>query len=82
MFANSGPFSFFLFSIFLFHLQMLSETYSCLLRLKSSPEDDAIRMQPGSGDTHVLYVLFLCLFFVFLNFLEKETDNSTAFQIV
>ncbi|KAH9690465.1 Pesticidal crystal cry8Ba protein [Citrus sinensis] len=27
-----------------------------MLRLKSSTEQDAIRMQPGSGETHVLYV--------------------------
>lgn len=50
---------------------MSSETYSCLLRLKSSPDDDAIRMQPGSSDTHVLYVLFPDLFYVFLNLLEN-----------
>ncbi len=61
---------------------MSSETYSCLLRLKSSPEEDAIRMQPGAGDTHVLYVLSLLLFFLFINLLEKGIDNSTAFQIV
>ncbi|KAJ0085119.1 hypothetical protein Patl1_08631 [Pistacia atlantica] len=31
------------------------ETYSCTLRLKSSIEEDAIRMQPGSGETHVFF---------------------------
>ncbi|XP_071728759.1 uncharacterized protein [Rutidosis leptorrhynchoides] len=31
----------------------VQESYSCLLRLKSSAEGDAIRMQPGSGETHV-----------------------------
>ncbi|XP_024968890.1 uncharacterized protein LOC112508492 [Cynara cardunculus var. scolymus] len=31
----------------------LQESYSCLLRLKSSVEGDAIRMQPGSGETHI-----------------------------
>lgn len=35
-----------------------SETYSCRLRLKSLTEDDTIMMQPGSGESHVLYVLF------------------------
>ncbi|XP_041021346.1 uncharacterized protein LOC121262803 isoform X2 [Juglans microcarpa x Juglans regia] len=35
--------------------EAVQETYSCLLRLKSSPDDDAIRMQPGSGDTHVFF---------------------------
>ncbi|KAG2654195.1 uncharacterized protein LOC120653825 [Panicum virgatum] len=31
------------------------ETYSCQLRLKSSPEDDVVPMQPGSGETHVFF---------------------------
>ncbi|CBI18702.3 unnamed protein product, partial [Vitis vinifera] len=31
------------------------ETYSCLLRLKSSSEEDAVRMQAGSGETHVFF---------------------------
>ncbi|KAG7966520.1 hypothetical protein I3843_08G055100 [Carya illinoinensis] len=35
--------------------EAVQETYSCLLRLKSSPDDDAIRMQPGSSDTHVFF---------------------------
>lgn len=33
----------------------VQETYSCLLRLKSSTEEDAIRLQPGSGETHVFF---------------------------
>lgn len=33
----------------------VQESHCCLLRLKSSPEDDAIRMQPGSGETHVFF---------------------------
>ncbi|KAA8546741.1 hypothetical protein F0562_003170 [Nyssa sinensis] len=33
--------------------EVVQETYSCLLRLKSSSEEDAIRMQAGSGETHV-----------------------------
>ncbi|GKF85193.1 hypothetical protein Tco_0250091, partial [Tanacetum coccineum] len=32
---------------------MSPETYSCLLRLKSSDEDDTVRMQPGSSETHI-----------------------------
>ncbi|CDP11484.1 unnamed protein product [Coffea canephora] len=31
------------------------EAYSCLLRLKSSSEEDAIRMQPGSSETHMFF---------------------------
>ncbi|KAL6558737.1 hypothetical protein OROMI_019087 [Orobanche minor] len=31
----------------------VQESYSCLLRLKSSPEEDTVRMQPGSGETRV-----------------------------
>ncbi|GFP85845.1 hypothetical protein PHJA_000728300 [Phtheirospermum japonicum] len=31
----------------------IQETYSCLLRLKSSPEEEAVRMQPGSSETRV-----------------------------
>jgi hypothetical protein len=30
------------------------ENFSCVLRLKSSAEEDAIHMQPGSSDTSVL----------------------------
>lgn len=33
----------------------VQETYSCLLRLKSSSEEDAIRMQPGSSETHMFF---------------------------
>ncbi|GAB4844919.1 hypothetical protein Ancab_038311 [Ancistrocladus abbreviatus] len=33
----------------------MQESYYCLLRLKSSPEEDAVRMQPGSGETHVFF---------------------------
>ncbi|GAB4861340.1 hypothetical protein Ancab_036501 [Ancistrocladus abbreviatus] len=33
----------------------MQESYSCLLRLKSSPEEDAVQMQPGSGETHVFF---------------------------
>ncbi|KAK9166916.1 hypothetical protein Scep_002107 [Stephania cephalantha] len=33
--------------------EVVQETYSCLLRLKSSVEEEAVRMQPGSGETHV-----------------------------
>lgn len=29
------------------------ETYSCLLRLKSTTAEEAVRMHPGSGDTHI-----------------------------
>ncbi|KAM1014194.1 hypothetical protein EV1_043720 [Malus domestica] len=35
--------------------EVVHETYSCLLRLKSSTEEDAIKMQPGSGETHVFF---------------------------
>ncbi|KAK3030728.1 hypothetical protein RJ639_036532, partial [Escallonia herrerae] len=35
--------------------EVVQETYSCLLRLKSSTEEDAIRMQPGSGESHVFF---------------------------
>ncbi|KAL3838634.1 hypothetical protein ACJIZ3_023225 [Penstemon smallii] len=33
--------------------EVVQESYSCSLRLKSSPEDDAVRMQPGSGETRI-----------------------------
>ncbi|KAL1569676.1 hypothetical protein AAHA92_01126 [Salvia divinorum] len=33
--------------------ELVQESYSCLLRLKSSPEEDALRMQPGSGEARV-----------------------------
>ncbi|KAG9137431.1 hypothetical protein Leryth_020632 [Lithospermum erythrorhizon] len=35
--------------------EVIQETYACLLRLKSSPEEDAVKMQPGSGETHVFF---------------------------
>ncbi|XP_062011137.1 uncharacterized protein LOC133727557 [Rosa rugosa] len=31
------------------------ETYSCFLRLRSSPEEDAVRMQPGSSEAHFFF---------------------------
>ncbi|KAJ0239708.1 Pesticidal crystal cry8Ba protein [Hirschfeldia incana] len=34
---------------------LVQETYSCRLRLKSLSEDDAITMQPGSGEDHVFF---------------------------
>lgn len=47
-----------------------SETYSCKLKLKSLAEDDAIMMQPGSGESHVLYVpIFPTLVFTLSNLL-------------
>ncbi|XP_024977361.1 uncharacterized protein LOC112514945 [Cynara cardunculus var. scolymus] len=33
--------------------EIVQETYSCLLRLKSSTEADTVRMQPGSSETHI-----------------------------
>ncbi|KAI7754526.1 hypothetical protein M8C21_028896, partial [Ambrosia artemisiifolia] len=33
--------------------EVLQETYSCLLRLKSSAEEDTVRMQPGSSEVHI-----------------------------
>ncbi|KAG8383591.1 hypothetical protein BUALT_Bualt04G0029700 [Buddleja alternifolia] len=33
--------------------EVVQESYSCLLRLKSSPQEDAVRMQPGSGETRL-----------------------------
>ncbi|OIT28396.1 PREDICTED: uncharacterized protein LOC109212700 [Nicotiana attenuata] len=35
--------------------EVVQETYYCLLRLKSSMEEDAIKMQPGSGETHIFF---------------------------
>ncbi|KAK6940229.1 hypothetical protein RJ641_029760, partial [Dillenia turbinata] len=35
--------------------EAVQETYSCLLRLKSLTEEDAIRLQPGSSETHVFF---------------------------
>ncbi|KAK9063154.1 hypothetical protein SSX86_017024 [Deinandra increscens subsp. villosa] len=33
--------------------EVLQETYSCLLRLKSMAEEDTVRMQPGSSEFHI-----------------------------
>ncbi|XVE94327.1 hypothetical protein REPUB_Repub01dG0271700 [Reevesia pubescens] len=46
--------------------QVFSRTYYCLLKLKSSSEEDVIKMQPGSNDIHLLHVaplapIYLCL---------------------
>ncbi|CAI0419907.1 unnamed protein product [Linum tenue] len=35
--------------------EVVHETYTCLMRLKSSDEEDSVRMQPGSGETHVFF---------------------------
>lgn len=35
--------------------EVVQETYSCMLKLKSSTKEDTIRMQPGSGETHVFF---------------------------
>lgn len=35
--------------------EVVQETYTCLLRLKSSSEEDSVRMQPGSGETHMFF---------------------------
>ncbi|KAI5324766.1 hypothetical protein L3X38_033839 [Prunus dulcis] len=35
--------------------EIVQETYSCFLRLTSSPEEDAIQMQPGSSEIRVLF---------------------------
>ncbi|XP_022889843.1 uncharacterized protein LOC111405269 isoform X1 [Olea europaea var. sylvestris] len=35
--------------------EVLLETHSFSLRLKSSAEEDAIKMQPGSGDSHMFF---------------------------
>ncbi|XP_027329204.1 uncharacterized protein LOC113845810 isoform X2 [Abrus precatorius] len=35
--------------------EVVQETYSCFLRLKSSVEEDAIRLQPGSSEVHVFF---------------------------
>ncbi|CAI0447970.1 unnamed protein product [Linum tenue] len=35
--------------------EVVQETHSCLLRLKSASDEDAIKMQPGSGETHVFF---------------------------
>ncbi|KAA0038672.1 uncharacterized protein E5676_scaffold455G005750 [Cucumis melo var. makuwa] len=35
--------------------EVVQETYPCLLRLKSLAEEDAVKMQAGSGETHVFF---------------------------
>ncbi|KAI9106858.1 hypothetical protein K1719_022386 [Acacia pycnantha] len=35
--------------------EVVQEAYSCFLRLKSSAEEDTIRMQPGSSETHIFF---------------------------
>lgn len=35
--------------------QVEQETYFCLVRLKSSSDKDAVRMKPGSGETHIFF---------------------------
>ncbi|KAH7679631.1 hypothetical protein IHE45_06G071100 [Dioscorea alata] len=35
--------------------EIVQETYSCLLRLKSLTEEGAVKMQPGSGESHLFF---------------------------
>ncbi|BAT81923.1 hypothetical protein VIGAN_03183600 [Vigna angularis var. angularis] len=35
--------------------EVVQETYSCILRLKSIVEDDAVRLQPGSSEVHMFF---------------------------
>ncbi|KAK4747499.1 hypothetical protein SAY87_014085 [Trapa incisa] len=35
--------------------EVFQETYTCFLRLKSSAEEDAVPMQPGSGEAHIFF---------------------------
>ncbi|TYG78973.1 hypothetical protein ES288_D02G104100v1 [Gossypium darwinii] len=35
--------------------EVIQETYVCMLRLKSSAEENNIRIQPGSGETHIFF---------------------------
>ncbi|CAH9129911.1 unnamed protein product [Cuscuta epithymum] len=35
--------------------ETVQESYCCSLRLKSSREEDAIKMQPGSSETHIFF---------------------------
>ncbi|XP_050206018.1 uncharacterized protein LOC126655767 isoform X2 [Mercurialis annua] len=35
--------------------EAVQETHTCSLRLKSSSEEDTVRMQPGSGETHIFF---------------------------
>ncbi|XP_068638061.1 uncharacterized protein [Aristolochia californica] len=35
--------------------EIVQEAYSCQLRLKSSPEEDTVKMQPGSSETRLFF---------------------------
>ncbi|XP_024028571.1 uncharacterized protein LOC21391910 [Morus notabilis] len=35
--------------------QVVQETYSCLLKMKSSPDEDSVRLRPGSGEDYVFF---------------------------
>ncbi|XP_011657956.1 uncharacterized protein LOC101209129 isoform X1 [Cucumis sativus] len=35
--------------------EVVQETYSCLLRLKSSSDDEVVKMQPASGETYLFF---------------------------
>ncbi|MCL7032901.1 hypothetical protein MKW94_025525 [Papaver nudicaule] len=35
--------------------EVVQETYTCILRLKNSNDDEAVRMQPGSGEAHLFF---------------------------
>ncbi|XP_044469211.1 uncharacterized protein LOC123198570 isoform X2 [Mangifera indica] len=35
--------------------EVVQETYSCMLRLKSMSEENVVRMQPGTNETHVFF---------------------------
>lgn len=35
--------------------EVVQETYSCSMRLKSSSDEDAVKMQPGSAETHTFF---------------------------
>ncbi|XP_057725923.1 uncharacterized protein LOC130941436 [Arachis stenosperma] len=35
--------------------EAVQETYSCFLRLKSTAEEDSIRLQPGSSESHMFF---------------------------
>ncbi|PIA46481.1 hypothetical protein AQUCO_01500196v1 [Aquilegia coerulea] len=35
--------------------EVVPDPYTCLLRLKSLADEDTVRMQPGSGETHVFF---------------------------
>lgn len=49
----------------------MTEMYSCSLRVKSLPENDAVKMQAGSTESHILFVsLLLCFHKLALYFLN------------